>query len=127
MSKYYTPKIEEFHVGFECEYQNIDNGLWGTFKHPDLNSLPLEHEIEFIRVKYLDREDIESLGFTVSNNDPYWYDCKNERFWMYKESPKDRYWNISDEQSDISFRGLIKNKSELKKLLIQLSILEDGE
>ena len=28
-NKYYTPKIEEFHVGFECEWQSqVRNETW---------------------------------------------------------------------------------------------------
>jgi hypothetical protein len=26
-NKYYTPEIEEFHVGFEYEYGQIDSGM----------------------------------------------------------------------------------------------------
>jgi hypothetical protein len=51
-----------------------------------------------------------------------WYDYKNDRYWLYKENEKDWRWIISDEQSEISFAGKIKNKSELKKLLKQLNI-----
>lgn len=82
-NKYYTPKIEEFRVGFEFEFQGIDNnwnptgwdkvkvnighdknfGLY-TLEHIDsvLNNedIPAENHI---RVKCLSREDIESLGF----------------------------------------------------------------
>ena len=27
-NKYYTPSIEEFHVGFECEYKEINSEEW---------------------------------------------------------------------------------------------------
>ena len=125
MSKYYTPKIEEFHVGFECEYQNIENAVWGLFKHPNLDSLPLDHELECIRVKYLDREDIESLGFNTEDNG----ECYNLQigFDLYGIYPweSNKIHIIKDMKT--LFEGIIKNKSELKKLLIQLSILEDGE
>ena len=72
-NKYYTPDISEFHVGFEyermngadwekAELTNVD--CWGTMsrgyekKIEEIDSL-----IRSVRVKYLDREDIESLGF----------------------------------------------------------------
>jgi len=74
--------------------------------------------------KYLDKEDIESLGFKESKTDINWYDYKNDRYWLYKEDTKDWKWIISDQQSEISFAGAIKNKSELKVLLKQLNINE---
>jgi hypothetical protein len=69
---YYTPELEEFHVGFEIELLNIENSQWGkyTITESDLldathyESSALKHILEDeYRVKYLDREDIESLGW----------------------------------------------------------------
>lgn len=90
--KYYTPKIEEFHIGFECEvfgtsYQypvtlvsaNIIKVLGEPVMVQDWDKVVCEwddlelvyddweHEYDNFkneyRVKYLDREDIESFGF----------------------------------------------------------------
>ena len=63
-SKYYTPSIEEFYVGFEYEVNYGENDwqkecLWAK---PEVVTLPYMN-LENIRVKYLDKEDIESLGF----------------------------------------------------------------
>ena len=75
MKKYYTPKIEEFHVGFE--YQVINNvdtktGIytWRTIYHKVEDSIEQFSGSlnEDSRVKYLDREDIESLGWEYDNN-----------------------------------------------------------
>ena len=124
MDKYYIPEIEEFHKGFEYELQCDE-------KHWLYNNTPYDFDLisncivdNRCRVKHLDKADIESLEFTVADNDPYWYDYKNDRFYMYKESSTDKYWNINDNESDIGFRGVIKNKSELKRLLKQLNIIE---
>ena len=70
-SKYYTPKIEEFHVGFEYEALFTDKK-----KEPNLRWVKMNEPFQFkrlyewlelpepgLRVKYLDKEDIESLGF----------------------------------------------------------------
>lgn len=132
MNKYYTPTIEEFHIGFEYEIQHNENAQWGTTtfsyfegEYPDYDSTQMvvwELENDTIRVKYLDKEDIESLGFKQSKSDINWYDYKNERYWLYKEDVNDWRWIISDEQSEVSFAGNIKNKSELKKLLKQLNV-----
>src|SRR6056297_302162 len=78
---YYTPDIEEFHVGFEYEVRNeLKKDSWNNY-HFDNKFLPLftslkdklsiKNEIENrnIRVKYLDKEDIEDLGFEHLGND----------------------------------------------------------
>ena len=64
-NKYYTPSIEEFHVGFEYEIEEPD----GSYTKQELtvrDSLEFidDHSSEF-RVKYLDIDDIESLGFNT--------------------------------------------------------------
>jgi len=107
--KYYNPKIEEFHVGFE--YERNDGAQWakktsdiydlmdvhtmlnkqklgelakdcetyedfvektGTIlpKGLTLKSIKLNPNMysEKIRVKHLDQEDIESLGFTINED-----------------------------------------------------------
>jgi len=135
-NKYYTPKIEEFGVGFEYEVNGLE-GIWDNgdedreWVHTSIDdnihqlfseTKRLKEEPQNIRVKYLDKKDIESLGFKKSMTHNNWYDYKNERYWLYKENEKDWRWIISDEESEVSFAGSIKNKSELKKLLKQLNI-----
>lgn len=61
-SKYYTPDISEIHQGFRFEYQ-----LHNSWKQVDLEHIECFYDyccnIEELRVKYLDREDIEELGW----------------------------------------------------------------
>ena len=126
-SEYYTPSIEEFYVGFEYEHLNKECDSWlpcfyETMLDQRGNSKLDELNMSLEKVKYLDKEDIESLGFTVAKNDPYWYDYKNSRFYLYKDNPISKYWTISDEESQFGFTGSIKNISELKVLLKQLNI-----
>ncbi|MHA2182983.1 MAG: hypothetical protein ACXAAH_16305, partial [Promethearchaeota archaeon] len=97
--KYYTPTIEEFHVGFEYEYSvSGDEGTWET---TSLNGdfYEKEHEVTYlpmrirnsntkihagrVRVKHLDREDIESFGFEWNEMGPWRDDL--ERFMFRKE------------------------------------------
>ena len=79
MDKYYTPSLNEFHVGFEYETYNSYRKEWyktiltednlealGSFWY---NFLEAEH-----RVKYLDKEDIESLGWIPNS----WAEEPNE-------------------------------------------------
>jgi len=68
MDKYYIPKIEEFHIGFEYEEQ-VDRDEWINITIAEVCELEfiaddLEHNQGLsIRVKYLDQVDLESLGF----------------------------------------------------------------
>lgn len=130
-NKYYAPSIEEFHVGFEYEilvdFGKIKGSQWVSTK---INSWydSLENET---RVKYLDKEDIESLGWKLKE------DSKNN----FVKFINNTYYFLNLQDNNISIvyafnenPGLlfhffvskitIKNKSELKKLLIQLGIYE---
>lgn len=146
MDKYYTPQIEEFHIGFEFEYMGdrgednsrwhkdiIDDKFW-TFKSlwDRLNN----YTIPMLRVKYLDSEDIESLGFRkVESRDFYGTEILVYLFDFV--GTDDSFGNMKtcelniDTQTNIIriedydwhlFMGKIKNKLELKKLLKQLCI-----
>ena len=142
-NKYYTPSMEEFHVGFECE-------LYGSIGHvglPRKDSTPGWHVVkidsvetyiecvnspeEVIRVKYLDRDDIESLGFNVGE----WFEVDILGTWkidfIYREhgystlsiSTKDFIRDGSGNYHISTIRPKIKNKSELKVLLKQIGML----
>ena len=152
--KYYTPTIDEFHVGFEYEFLNGDKWEKDEITTKDFsNELAGEYEnwfdeilkgIRDVRVKYLDEEDIKSLGFAPMKS------IKNyqENFMM-----TDIYRSLNEEVGGIMwinarilynpdihkiiiygeftgceeerfFEGTIKNKSELKKILEQLNIIE---
>jgi|ERR1035437_8972643 hypothetical protein len=155
-NKYYHPTLDEFHVGFEYEYLCCENihhpEHWfattfeGVTEYDDLANntlLDIKEIIERgneIRVKYLDEEDIESLGFinwTVEWTDPArYYFTKSlldgsesikkgiQLYFIFGSYDRDHVliYNITDEIKHILFDGVIKNKSEFKKLLKQLSI-----
>jgi hypothetical protein len=167
--KYYTPSIEEFHVGFEYEaiklkkfeIKNIPVGTslqtyidmndlvdgwikltWSETCSPensfnvlrDSNGVTNISVPESVRVKYLDKEDIESLGFTT-NKLKYWeiqgdsiiYKLKNYTLVFWHSAYKSNYkTNVYIRQEtglgQHCFKGEIKNKSELKRLLKQLGV-----
>jgi hypothetical protein len=149
--KYYTPDIGEFHVGFEFEYEDIiASGASDYFKGTILDSKEvgdvfynlIEHGMD-VRVKYLDREDIESMGFKfVGRAACDWYEMEGrweDGFCSYGYWTKIRLMHChGEEESGIRimvfehsfeekettlFQGQIKNKTELKKLLIQLRLV----
>lgn len=171
-SKYYTPDIKEFHIGFEYEikdplkrdwdkefeckedflgrvipcdstkYKVIDFG-WKPKVLGEYNEIIYKHDYEIpynelqhvekngileptllnYRVKYLDQKDIESLGWKFDEDET---SClafvKNIwDLWYYERK---QLLTIESEETGIVFKGYIKNKSELKKLLKQLGINE---
>lgn len=130
-NKYYTPSIEGFHIGFEYEVNQSNN--IPTYGYPsykkeilDRNNLKyLDNRLNsnLIRVKYLNKEDIESLGWehiggklAVDSLQEY---CISN-FILYHSEKNSTFLSI-DKGNQI-FRGRIKNKSELKKLMSQLDI-----
>lgn len=137
MSKYYTPEIEEFIYGLKYEMKPTNYGWERSreFLYPesihDLIHLhgptALEPYInkERIRVKYLDREDIESLGFKGQEANSVYYKRDGYRLVLWPHgfiTSIYKVYNGSEEEK--IFDGCIKNKSELKKLLKQLKIIE---
>ena len=139
-NKYYTPEISEFHVGFEFEYEvdelNSDEPGWKkSILNFDFGWLEIPQDFALNkRVKYLDQSDIEELGFT--------YKGKAIDIWFEKEGNFDMgtwtsykcqlHYGIHDNRLFIDmidigsevrvFNGIIKNKSELKKVLQMLNI-----
>lgn len=158
-NKYYTPSIEEFHVGFEYEMkatfgdgtvktkEQYDNAEWikqeytlRSFPYVDRTMTGKNSESlpSAIRVKYLDKADIEELGFKHIGGkllsdvlqEFKWF---NGRYWVYLTYTK--FTNrcvltIKTSVEDESVKTLvvhsigIKNKSELKRLLKQLGICQ---
>lgn len=145
--KYYTPEtIEELQVNQEVLLLDADNykATSQCSKYPvngritDLCDYPYvwvdtgnegigRYEIYLyqIGIKYLDREDIESLGFEIITEHIHIY--KKGNFRMYKtESYGNNHYSIQkfDDNQNIFdvFSGTIKNKSELKRILKQIGI-----
>lgn len=126
MEKYYTPTIEEFYVGFEYESKvtHFRTGKVTWYRcavENDFASCIYQNLIDNsqIRVKYLDQEDIESLGFKKSSI----CDFGDADLWLIEmqsqEEPIVIYFF-----GRVKFEGVVKNKSELKRLLVQLGALE---
>ena len=60
VNKYYVPHIDEFHIGFEYEFKE-EGDVWVEKNLKQISDLNKER----IRVKYLDVDDIVSLGFDL--------------------------------------------------------------
>jgi hypothetical protein len=141
-NKYYTPEIEEFHPCFQYEeLSGVDNEQEDWSEHnfmieaiQDYIGLYKLIKEKCIRVKYLDRSDIESLGFKHFQDGVYEKTSRleisnNYQGWRIIEISKD----FGEHKFEIrcahpsskfgGFYGVIKNKSELKKLFKQLNII----
>lgn len=138
-SKYYTPTIDEFHVGFEYEEKSAPDWLWESkvFKGDTLHIF-FSISRGVFRVKQLDREDIENSGFLRFHNN---YTRKGEYklvvsdsgdeglYYEIKVGYRDKWYIVKYDWEKATgcdpvtlFIGDIKNKSELKKLMKQLHI-----
>lgn len=143
-NKYYTPDISEFHVGFQFEKLYFEGKL---MIHPSNKSEWIKIKLSFedlidgsfsetendikdkdVRVKYLDKEDIESFGFISLPKESGYTDgaYKFNNYYMYHNNSLGKTMQIETRflnQSIQIFYGTIKNKSELKILLKQLNII----
>lgn len=137
-NKYYTPDIKEFSVGFEYQFRDYNPDIqcsWISAIIKDGTQIDDIHRhrlrsndnVYELRVKCLDKEDIESLGF---NN--YTPPMEYDHTWHYLGSrePVLKAWfnnkypvvRIYSSFPAIIFHGSIKNKSELKRILKMLEI-----
>lgn len=129
--KYYTPSIEEFHIGFECE-QMFDLMTWTEstiYETHDYVDLQYEIRHNHVRVKHLDKSDIEECGWKEISVDPQgtWIEAKikkDEYCWELFYEIKFQMVDLRDASNYYctEFYGGCKNKSELKKLMEQLGI-----
>lgn len=140
-NKYYTPEIEEFHVGFECEFKSYKNNhQGGSVEQWDKYVIKIDtfdkesyEQITYRtnwRVKYLNEDDIISLGFKhiggkLISGAEQEYHKNNYRLYYSTDSKKLKIINEDENTSyevegGIIFSGKIKNKTEFKKLLKQL-------
>lgn len=149
-NKYYSPNIQEFHVGFECEVYNgkgfyqsckIDDKESNNWKAKTFKGDFLEIEelrgLCNLRVKYLDKKDIESLGFEQArmksvNKAGNFYTNKELNLMLFHssedctlslqtlDSSKSEIFAKTGEDLNRVSRIKLKNKSEFIKFLSQL-------
>jgi len=125
IEEYYTTELEELHMGFDVELNYGAEWMPYTMNRGSFIDWVDERRNPeaWIRVKYLDREDIASLGFEHLGSG--WFKKGNCRVRKWVQQQVDIYLWEEDEhhnEGDIIFRGDIKNKSELKQILTQLNI-----
>lgn len=127
MEKYYQPEIEEFHVNTEYEVKD-SKGNWSrcndfsnAYDYEDscLYGLIKDLDKGCIRIKHLDREDIESLGFEENEGQEYY--SRKDGFTIEILHPQGLFRIETKEPNQLMFFRL-KNKSELKKVLKMIGV-----
>jgi hypothetical protein len=137
-SKYYIPDLAEFHVGFEYEFRISAGVSYETFTTTYLAALyKIEDAINnnLIRVKYLDVDDIVSLGFSRVVG----FDSMTKDSGYFKKGRYTLYYDQTDKHITISYNDYgnnitlfqsphknenCKNKSKLKQILIDIGVLQ---
>jgi hypothetical protein len=133
-TKYYTPELEEFHDGFEFQYKAEEEWFDMDYTQEDISTLlfEIENNPEFKTiVKYLDREDIESLGYNHFKHNPKgafsavdYYRGYSAGLTHYHDTNTVIIYEQlqGDMEGETWFKGKIKNKSELKKVLKMIGV-----
>jgi len=142
--KYYTPQLEDFYVGYECEV-NWNRGYSKEFTPFlfKLGSMPHGYTREYgdaliayddgyakFRTPYLTKEQIEAKGWVYIN--PYG-DRESFQFntidednnylnYFMEVSFKDRWLKIEEMGSDSLFQGECKSINEFRKITKWLGI-----
>jgi hypothetical protein len=148
-NKFYIPDISEFYVGFEYEFQEqfmVDDRSETDWRKEKIEfSGYIQYIDEYleedrIRVKYLDKEDIESLGFKSIDPNPlnlfnlnkYNYNITTykivtsgrigENGFPEEEIKEEGFVIYKSYLGSVLFKGNIKNKSELIKILKMIGV-----
>jgi hypothetical protein len=153
---YYTPALDEFHVGFIYEEhtrslkERINEAAIPVYAERRIETAEqLTHALSLLtndfipklRVKCLDKEDLESLGYMrYSKTAVDWYDANvyinapiyrgHKINYVFIQHSVKEHWiklivRFSSDNTDVLFEGIIKNKSEFIRLLNQLSLIEE--
>ncbi len=127
-TKYYAPELHEFHEGFEYEdgFTHAEffprRFSYNEAARMDRSLLLKALDNKLIRVKCLNREDIESLGWKQVGYDNFAIELKDITL-MLEFNPEYKTFIYRDcYPQENYFKGTIKNKSELRKLMQQLNI-----
>jgi len=134
LTKYYTPSLSEFKVGFIYEYFVLDKWLARVVTDDDFEFRDGHSEMmniaynlnvvkkRKVRVKYLCAADFESLDFDVSYvNGIFVYTKLNL---CIEHDPSKCVVRMKVDDAYV-FRGQILNLSELKDIFVKVGVVQD--
>lgn len=138
-NKYYIPEISEFFVGFRYLFRRSLGVPYESYEITEHASFSLIQEAiynDFVKVKYLSKEDIEEEGCVFDKKHG-----KSELVLTFKKQLDEHRWVEIDTpesfdnedthtvicihtQGDVQsmFQGDIKNRSELKRILKMIGV-----
>lgn len=130
--KYYTPTIEELHVGYCCEVLNDDTKEWEEFyttRHYLLSELKEWIDLQELRTPYLTEVDIlqefdapvDKKIWSVKYWD-VWNDSSKHNYIIRYRFENQRMQISRDDDSDVIFDGFIRCVNEFKTILKLLKI-----
>lgn len=140
-NKYYTPKIEEFYIGFRFEfYRTLTTYIEGQepivsndwleavvatdFPNPTIPMIDAMLHKGHIRVKELDETDIIEAGWKFDEKNYYDYVLKDYTIDTFNWVDKPFEIKI-EKDNDILFRGNIKNYNKLLDVMEMLGIKKE--
>lgn len=146
-NKYYIPTIEEINIGDRFYIQGGQERICTEVSaYPHVGGSTIDVPIkgrsfdkfllEHVRLKYLDQEDIESLGFVLNPNGAHtqtedsmfnidiYIKVGYELLHIHNNISSSIviFGDIDVGHKECMFRGIVKNKAELKKILKQINI-----
>jgi hypothetical protein len=129
---YYKPEPEEFCSGFEFQrFRWRTDKQWANFQVSQ-SGIGIPKAIadlsnNIIRVKLLDRADIEAEGGKFVADEVSYFEFGSLKLFLFKNNPVISIDRISVGPNGYKsehqvFRGTIRNRTELRKLLKQLGV-----
>jgi hypothetical protein len=130
-NKYFTPDIEDIHVGYECEILN-NKEKWNKINMPSIfipkcvNKVTERNgwlETNKLRVPYLTKEQIEAEGWELSSEDKYLQFVKPNYSISYVEKLHLLIViALEEKQSDVKYSGTCKDINTFRKITKLLGI-----
>ena len=127
-NKYFTPELEELHVGYQCEIREDleDNEIyWETYTIVESDLQYLSNWLTGceLRTKCLDRKQLQKEGFYNQGSNLYFPSDLNFNhrccFSFYPETYKIEFHDLKKENS---FAGIVKSINEFRNIIKYLEI-----
>jgi Cys-tRNA synthase (O-phospho-L-seryl-tRNA:Cys-tRNA synthase) len=138
---YYTPTLDEFHCGFECEIFENDEWHKCTLGYRKSKIAQLRGMLQAsvgsfgqtitidsdtlmtnLRVRFLSAKDLQSLGFTPIGNFQCVFEGYEHQIKLYETGNSAPTVQIVDKEDSDCFYGQVRNISEFKRILRQIGV-----
>lgn len=118
-NKYYTPDIEDFYIGYECEllYEDWEKSIYST-THVDFFNIEHLIKLNRVRTSFLTKEQIEAEGWTfVKERDAF---KKNDGLYKcymnYFSNSNGSSMTIHDGHGSTYYDGECKSVNEFRRI-----------